>query len=135
MRKRIVIALACLTAALMPPATASANISRLELGPEAKLRPEGTSVTIPVTYQCEFFDGTIDIFVDVAQSRGNQIAQGSGFANGPCTSSPQTLLIEVQSFSGVPFHQGKAVARASGSTFFPNFSSASDGPEEIQITR
>ena len=130
MRKRMTIALACLTAALMPLATASAAISRLDLGSEAELGPEGF-VTVPVTYQCDFFDGNIFINVQVTQTRGNRTADGSGFAQGTCTSSPQTLLVEVQSFTGVPYHHGKAVARARGDTFS---GSSSDGPEEIQIT-
>lgn len=134
MRKGMATVLACVTVALMLPATASAAITRLDLGAQAQLGPEGAFVNVPVTYQCDFFDGNISIGVRVTQSRGNRIADGSGGAQGTCTSSPQTVLVRVDSFTGVPYHHGKAVAEASGFTF-PGFSSASDGPEEIRITR
>jgi len=127
--------LACLvslTAALMLPATASASITRLELGAQAQLGPQGAFVNVPVTYQCDYTDGTIFIGVRVTQSRGNIIADGFGNSSGNCDSSRHTLLIEVDSFTGVPYNQGKAVASANASTFT---SSSSDGPEEIRITR
>jgi hypothetical protein len=133
MRKGIATVLACVTVSLMLPATASAAITRLDLGPQAQLGPEGAFVTVPVTYHCDFFDGTISISVRVTQSRGNRIADGFGSTQGTCTSSPQTVLVQVESFTGVPYHQGKAVAEASGFTF-PGFNSASDGPEQIRIT-
>jgi hypothetical protein len=97
---------------------------------QAALGPDGSFVMVPVTYQCDFVDGMIFISVQVRQSRGNRIANGSGSFQGSCTSNQQTALVEVQSFSGVPYHRGKAVARAFASTFT---GSASDGPEAIQI--
>jgi hypothetical protein len=131
MKVRLAIVVTCLAAILILPVAASAAISRLDLGPQAELGPEGAFVRVPITYQCDFFDGGIFISVQVTQSRGNRTANGSGFFQGSCTSSPQTVLVEVQSFTGVPYHHGKAVARASASTF--TGSSASDGPEEIRI--
>jgi hypothetical protein len=132
MKVRLAIVVACVAANLILPVTASAAISRLDLGSRAELGPEGAFVLVPVTYQCDFFDTRIFISVQVTQSRGNQTANGSGFFQGTCTSGPQTALVEVQSFTGVPYHRGKAVARASASTL-TGFS-ASDGPEEIQIS-
>jgi hypothetical protein len=122
LRLAVAVAAVCLAVALVVPAAASAAISRLDLGPQAELGPEGAFVNVPVTYQCDFFDGSIFISVSVTQSRGNRTADGSGFTEGSCTSSPQTVLVQVRSFTGVPYHQG---------TFS---SSASDGPEEIRIT-
>ena len=63
-------------------------------------------------------------------SRSTRWGRGPGSFQGSCTSNQQTALVEVQSFSGVPYHRGKAVARAFASTFT---GSASDGPEAIQI--
>ena len=133
MRKGLATVLVCLTAALMLPTTSSAAISRLDLGPQAELGPEGAFVNVPVTYQCDFFDDRIFIDVRVTQSRGNRIADGFGSAQGTCTGSPQTVLVRVNSFTGVPYHQGKAVAQAQA--FTATGFSASDGPEEIRITR
>jgi hypothetical protein len=133
MRKGIAILLACLAATLILAATATAAITRLDLGATADLGPEGAFVLVPVTYQCDFQDTRIFINVRVTQSRGNRFADGSGFAQGDCSSGrPQTLLVQVDSFSGVPYHHGSAVATASASTFI---SQSSDGPEEIRITR
>jgi len=131
MRKGMATVLACVTVALMLPAIASAAITRLDLGAQAQLGPEGAFVNVPVTYQCDFQDGMIFISVRVTQSRGNRIADGFGSTSGPCDFSPHTVLVQVNSFTGVPYHQGKAVAQAFASTFI---SSTSDGPEEIRIT-
>jgi hypothetical protein len=131
MRKVLATVLASLTVAATLPATASAAITRLELGAQAELGPEGVFVNVPLTYQCDFFDGNISLFVEVAQSRGNRIANGAGFASGQCTGSPQTVLVQVNSSTGVPYRHGKAVARGAG--FTSSGFSASDGPEEIRI--
>jgi hypothetical protein len=131
MKVRLAIVVACMAAMLILPVAGSAAISRLDLGSQAELGPEGAFVLVPVTYQCDFFDMRIFISVQVTQSRGNRIAQGSGSFQGTCTSSPQTALVEVRSFTGVPFHHGRAVASAFAST--ATGFSASDGPEEIRI--
>ena len=131
MKARLAIVATCVAAILILPVAASAAISRLDLGSRATLGPEGAFVSVPVTYQCDFFDGTIFISVQVTQTRGNRTANGSGFFQGSCTSSPQTALVEVQSFTGVPYHRGSAVARAFANT--ATGFSASDGPEGIRI--
>jgi hypothetical protein len=131
MRVRLAIVVACMAAILILPVATSAAISRLDLGSQAELGPGGSFVLVPITYQCDFVDMRIFISVQVTQTRGNRIADGSGFHQGTCTSSPQTALVEVRSFTGVPYHHGRAVARASASTI-TGFS-ASDGPEEIRI--
>lgn len=131
MKVRLAILVTCISAILILPLAAPAAISRLDLGSQAELGPEGAFVLVPVTYQCDFFDVRIFISVQVTQSRGNQTANGSGFHEGTCTGGPQTALIEVQSFTGVPYHRGRAVARAFASTI-TGFTS-SDGPEEIRI--
>jgi hypothetical protein len=131
MKVRFAIVVACMAAILILPVSASAAISRLDLGPQAELGAGGSFVLVPVTYQCDFFDVRIFISVQVTQTRGNRIADGSGFHQGTCTGSPQTALVEVRSFTGVPYHHGKAVARAFAST--QTGFTASDGPEEIRI--
>ena len=131
MKLRLAIVGACIAAILILPVAASAAISRLDLGSQAQLGPEGSFVTVPVTYHCDFTDGLIFLNVRVTQSRGNRIADGQGGFQGTCTGGPQTALVEVQSFTGVPYHHGRAVARAFASTI--TGSSASDGPEEIRI--
>lgn len=130
-RLSMVIAVLCMTATLLLAVAASAAISRLDLGSEAQLGPEGASVMIPVTFQCDVSDGLICIDAQVTQTRGNRIANGSGSAQASCTFGPQTVLIEVQSFTGVPYRQGRAVARAFAQTL--SGSTSSDGREEIRI--
>jgi hypothetical protein len=130
MKVRFAIVVVTLAAMLVLPVVAPAAITRLDLGAEADLGPEGAFVLVPVTYQCDFTDGMIFISVQVQQSRGNRIASGSGGFQGPCGGGPRTVLVQVQSF-GVPFHHGRAVASAFASTFI---SQSSDGPEEIRIS-
>ncbi len=132
MKMRFAIVVACLAAMLILAIAAPAAISRLDLGAEADLGPEGASVMVPVTFQCDFTDGLIFISVQVTQTRGNRIANGSGSTQSTCGFGPQTVLVEVQSFTGVPYHHGRAVARAFAQTATGS-SSSSDGPEEIRI--
>src|SRR5688572_21196169 len=131
MKKGIAILLACLAATLILTASATAAITRFDLGATADLGGEGAFVLVPFTYQCDFQDTTIFVQVRVTQRRGGRLADGQGSASGTCTSGgPQTVLVQVQSFTGVPFSKGTAVASASGQTFM---SQSSDGPEEIRI--
>jgi hypothetical protein len=129
MKVRFAIVVASLAAMLILPVVAPAAITRLDLGAEADLGPEGAFVLVPVTYQCDFTDGMIFISVQVTQSRGNRIASGSGSTQSTC-GGVRTVLVQVQSFN-VPFHHGRAVASAFASTFI---SQSSDGPEEIRIS-
>jgi hypothetical protein len=130
MRKGIAILLVCLATTVILAATATAAITRLDLGSTADLGVEGAYVLVPVTYQCDFQDGQIFIQVRVTQRRGSRLADGFGFDQGTCGGGPHTLLIQVDSFSGVPYSKGTAVASADASTFI---SQSSDGPEEIRI--
>jgi hypothetical protein len=100
------------TAALSVPSTALAQIDSVSVS-GGTLGPEGASVTVTVNYQCEVGWNVTEIQVDIAQSTGFRLAQGSGsFTNEDpgvaCTGTTQTQEVVVHNFSPWAFKQGKA---------------------------
>jgi hypothetical protein len=109
-------------AALVLPSSALAQITSVSVG-NAQLGPEGASVSLPVTVQCEPDWNLAFADVSVAQATGHKLAQGSGFFSEPFPgvpcSTPVTLTITVSDFSSFAFKQGGAAATATVDVFNP----------------
>lgn len=129
--------LACNTFALVIPSTASAQINTFQIGSPAQLGPEGASLNVPVTINCDpGFEGNVD--VDIRQAQGKRLIDGSGSAGVTCTGLDQTLIVVVRSGSGIRFKQGSAAASGFLDVFNPStgqFSGASVDPQAIRIVK
>ena len=135
MKKTIAATLAGLGATLLLSATSAAAISKLDIGDRATLGPEGTSLTIPVTFQCDVADASIILNVHVTQAKGHRIADGIGIPTASCTGAAQSLNVLVNlSIFGVPgvipFGHGNAAAQVDG--FVPG-QQLTVGPRAIKI--
>ena len=126
-----------LMVALILPSAASAQINTFQIGSPAQLGPEGATVNVPVTINCEpGFEGGVDVFI--RQAQGKRLIDGSGSAGVICTGENQTVIVVVQSGSGIRFKQGSAAASASMFLFNPStnrFTSARIDPQAIRIVR
>lgn len=127
-----------LALALVLPGGALAAISTFELGTEATLGPEGATLTVPVTVNCDA--GQVGwVSVTVSQASGHRLAQGSGSTSIACTGSEETLSVPVGNFPAVnAYKQGKASASATLHVFDPatwQSFTASAGPQEITIRK
>jgi hypothetical protein len=138
---RRAIAAVTATVALSVPSTALAQIDSLSVS-GGRLGPEGASVVARMTYQCQvglfLFSGNVDI----AQSTGFKLAQGSGNffnPNVPCTGDPQTQDVAVEASGPFAFKPGKATATSFSLTVIDpatfSFSTESGGPVPIRITK
>jgi hypothetical protein len=129
-------AVAALALALALPGSAFAAINKYEIGSSAKLGPEGASLTVPVTVNCDEGDGGF-LTVTVSQTTGHRLAQGSGSSMVTCTGSDQTLAVAVGNFPGVnAYKKGRASASGTIDTFSMNGSdTATAGPQPIQLER
>jgi hypothetical protein len=128
-------ATAAIALALVLPGSALAAPNTMEIGMTATLGPEGATVTVPVTVNCDPDDyGSYGyVTVTVAQASGHRLTQGSGQASVPCTGSDETVDVQVGNFPGVnTYKKGKATASAS---IFTYDGSISAGPQEIQISK
>lgn len=119
---RTAVAAAVGAAALAVPAGAIAQISSISIG-DGQLGPEGASVSVPVTVQCDPGWNLAFVGVSVAQSSGHKLAQGSGFFSEnfpgvPCD-SPTTATVSVSDTSPFAFKQGGAAASAEVEVFDP----------------
>jgi hypothetical protein len=110
---RIVIVSAIAVGALVVPSGAAAQITSISIG-RAQLGPQGASLSVPVTVQCDSGWTLDSVFVSVVQRSGRFLAQGSGFASwqAPCV-GPGTIIVPVTNFSFVAFKKGNAAATAS----------------------
>ena len=123
-----------LMVALILPSAASAQINTFQIGPQAQLGPEGASLTVPVTINCDpFFVGSAD--VTIRQAQGKRLIDGSGGTGVTCDGLDQTVVVTVQSLSGVRFKQGSAAASGFMFLFGPSTVSASIGPQPIRIVK
>jgi hypothetical protein len=109
---RIVIVSVIAVLALVVPSGAAAQITSISIG-RAQLGPQGASLSVPVTVQCDSGWTLDSVFVSVAQRSGRFLAQGSGFASwgAPCV-GPGTIIVPVTNFSFVAFKKGNAAATA-----------------------
>jgi hypothetical protein len=119
---RAAIVAAVAVGAFVVPAGAAAQITSTSIGP-AQLGPEGASVSLLVTVQCEAGWNLAFGSVTVAQSTGHKLAQGNGFFSEnfpgvPCA-SPVTVPLTVTDTSSFAFKQGKAAATATLTVFNP----------------
>src|SRR5207248_6152885 len=105
---------------------------------QAQLGPQGASLSVPVTVQCDSGWTLSFVNVSVAQKSGRFLAQGSGFASwgAPCV-GPGTIVIPVTNSSFVAYKKGSAVATANvgvmNQTTFGFFSKAVT--QTIRVTR
>ncbi len=99
-------------AALVVPTSAFAQISSISIG-QAQLGPQGASLSVPVTVQCDSGWTLNFVSVSVAQRSGRFLAQGSGFTSwgAPCV-GPGTIVVPVTNSSFVAFRQGSASVTA-----------------------
>jgi len=140
LRAAVVAAIA--TAALAVPSSALAQIDSLSVS-DARLGPEGATVAVTLTVQCQ--PGWNIAFGDasVVQATGHKLAQGSGsffndFPGVPCTGAPQSRDVTVSSFTSFAFKQGKATATGNLTVFNPStftLATESTGPQEIRIRK
>jgi hypothetical protein len=135
--RRLTVA-AALALALAVPGSALAAVNTFEIGPEATLGPEGATLTVPVTVNCD--SGQYGwLSVTVAQGTGHRLAQGSGMTSFTCDGSDQTVAVPVGNFPAVnAYKKGKASASGTVSVWDPYTwltSTASAGPQEIQIIK
>ena len=109
---RIVFVSAIAVGALVVPSSAVAQISSISVG-RAQLGPQGASLLVPVTVQCDSGWTLNFVSVSVAQKSGRFLAQGSGFASwgAPCV-GPGTIIVSVTNSSFVAFKKGSAAATA-----------------------
>lgn len=131
------------TAALLAPSAALAQVDSLSVS-GGRLGPEGATVVVDLTYQCDVSYNAAFGNVSVAQSTGHKLAQGSGFffndfPGQPCTGSPQTREVVVSTFTSFAFKQGRATATSfSLSVFNPatfDFVTETGGPVELRIRK
>jgi hypothetical protein len=118
---RVVMACAIAAGALVVPSVATAQISSITIG-QASLGPQGASLSVPVTVQCDFGWTLEFVSVSVAQKSGRFLAQGSGFASwgAPCV-GPGTIVIPVTNSSFVAYKKGSAAATANVEVGGPGF--------------
>jgi hypothetical protein len=109
---RIAMLSAITVGALVVPSLAAGQISSISIG-QAQLGPQGASLSVPVTVQCDSGWTLEFVGVTVAQKSGHFLAQGSGFApwGAPCV-GPGTRVVHVTNSSFVAFKKGSAVATA-----------------------
>ena len=127
----------CLMVALILPSAASAQINTFQIGSPAQLGPEGASVNVPVTINCDpGFAGNVD--VQVRQAQGKRLIDGFGGAGVTCTGLDQTVIVVVGNMSGIRFKQGSAAASGFVFLFNPSteqFASARIDPQAIRIVK
>jgi hypothetical protein len=114
---RSVLVTAIVMGALVVSSSASAQISSMSIA-QAQLGPQGASLSVVVTVQCDA-GWTLDgVEVNAAQRSGHFLAQGSGFAfwGAPCV-GPGTIVVPVSNSSLVAFRQGRASITADLSVF------------------
>jgi hypothetical protein len=109
--------------ALVVPASGIAQIRSISIG-NATLGPQGASVSLPLTVQCDPGWNLAFTNASVAQSTGHKLAQGSGFffenfPGVPC-STPVTVTLTVGDTSSFAFKQGKAASTATVTVFNPS---------------
>jgi len=140
LRAAIVSAIA--TAALAVPSSALAQIDSLSVS-DARLGPEGATVVVTLTVQCQPGWNIAFGDVSVAQATGHKLAQGSGsffnnFPGVPCTGAPQSQDVTASTFTSFAFKQGKATATGNLSVFNASTGSLvteSTGAQPIRIQK
>jgi hypothetical protein len=110
---RSVLVFAIVVGALVVSSSASAQISSISIG-QAQLGPQGASLSVAVTVQCDAGWTLNSVNVNAAQRSGRFLAQGFGFASwgAPCV-GPGTIVVPVTNSSFVAFKQGEASITAS----------------------
>ena len=139
LRAGIVAALAAATLAV--PSSASAQIDSLSIT-DARLGPEGASVTVTLTYQCQPGWNVAFGSAEVAQSTGKRLNRGFGsfsnpFPGVPCTGTLQSREVVV-SATAFPFKQGRVAVSATLTVFNPttfSFVTATAGPQEFRVRK
>lgn len=111
-------------------------ITSIELGDQATMVSKGAGLYVPVEITCD--PGTEVAFADVqvAQRRGNEVANGWGSVNEPivCDGQPHTYQILVRGDRA--FKRGEALATATLAQCDPFFSCQTfSDTEVILITR
>ncbi len=99
--------------AIVVPASAVAQITSISIG-QAQLGPQGASLSVPVTVQCDFGWNLGSVNVNVVQKSAHFLAQGNGFADwfgAPCV-GPGTRIVTVTDYGVIAFKPGKAAATA-----------------------
>ena len=131
---RIAMVSAITAGALVVPSVAVGQISSISIG-QAQLSPQGASLSVPVTVQCDSGWTLEFVFVSVAQKSGRFLAQGSGFASwgAPCV-GPGTIVVPVTNSSFVAYKKGSAVATANVSVAGPGFFTRT-ATQTIKITK
>lgn len=139
---RAAIITALVGAALAVPSSALAQIDSLSIS-DGQLGPEGATVVVTLTVQCQPGWNIAFGSVSVAQSIGHKLVQGSGFFSNPfpgvpCTGAPQSQTVTASTFGPLAFKQGKAAATGSLAVFDPSTGtlvSESIGPEAIRLRK
>jgi hypothetical protein len=139
---RAVVLVAIATAPVAVPSSALAQVDSLSVS-DARLGPEGATVVVTLTVQCQPGWNIAFGDVSVAQSSGHKLAQGSGsFANAfpgvPCTGAPQSQDVTVSTSTSFAYKQGRATAIGNLTVFNPSTSSfvtESTGPQPLRIQR
>jgi hypothetical protein len=118
---RIAMVSAITAGALVVPSVAVGQISSISIG-QAQLGPQGASLSVPVTVQCDSGWTLEFVSVSVAQKSGRFLAQGSGFASwgAPCV-GPGTIVVPLTNSSFVAYKKGSAVATANVEVAGPGF--------------
>lgn len=134
---RAALVLAALAVALLAPSVASAQINAVQIGPTATLGPEGATVIVPVTVNCDAgYQGSV--YVRLRQAQGRRLIDGSGYAPVSCDGSTQTLTVIVWNESGIRFKQGSAAASGNLYVFDPTTGTSyyqDVAPQAIQIRK
>ena len=134
---RLFIAVAVACTAMLAPSSALAQIDTVSVG-EAALGPDGTSLTLPVTVQCEPGSTFFGAIADVTQRKGNRLIRGSGsvfpFPAPACTGEPQTFSVQVSNFGPFRFQNGRGTATVTVGVQSPtSFDVQTFGPLDIRI--
>jgi hypothetical protein len=97
--------------ALTAVGQSSPPTSAISLGSTATLVAKGVAVQVPVEFTCPAGQYA-SIGVTLAERSGKSVVQGSSGTSLPCTGSPQSTTVTINS-SGTPFKSGSAFAQAS----------------------
>ncbi len=75
----------------------------------ATLVAKGAGVNVTVQIECAGAR-TADVYVNLTERSGSQVAQGFGYTEVGCTNANQTILVPVTANSGKVFKKGSAIA-------------------------
>lgn len=126
LRRRMVFALATVSAMLLPFNTAVAQGTvTADVASTGAMVGAGEAVKINVTVTCPKKHEVLEAFIYITQDE--HTSQFSGIPIGRCKDKPITYSVHVRAFEDTPFHQGAASASSYVLVYSPDGSTMSGG--------